>query len=78
MSECKAVSKVAARRYRAAAKTDKMRILDELCALTSWHRDHTRKALREALGPSRPATPRKPRLPVYGEDVLVPLRKCGR
>lgn len=39
-----------------------------------WHRDHARKALRQALGPRRVAKPGKPRPPVYDEDLLVPLR----
>jgi hypothetical protein len=36
-------------RYERGTKEDG--VLDELCALTGWHRDHARKALRAALGP---------------------------
>ena len=53
MSQRKAVTKATATRYRSASKGAKVVILDELCATTGWHRDHARKALREALGPRR-------------------------
>jgi hypothetical protein len=75
MSQRRAVTKATAIRYRSASKKDKATILAELCALTGWHRDHARKALRRALGPKPVARQRKPRPPVYGEDVMAPLRK---
>lgn len=75
MSQRKAVTKATAIRYHSSSPQDKTAILTELCALTGWHRDHARKALRTALRP-RSATPtRTPRTPVYGQEVLVPLRK---
>lgn len=79
MAQRQAVTRQVAIRYRAASKTAKAVILDELCATTGWHRDHARKALRRALGPRpagrtrrRPATPRPPK---YGPDVMAALRK---
>lgn len=75
MSQRKAVTRQIARRYHRASKNDKATILDELCAVTGWHRDHARKALRAALA-TKPAAPqRKPRPPVYGDEVLTALRK---
>jgi threonine dehydrogenase-like Zn-dependent dehydrogenase len=41
-----------------------------LCAVTGWHRDHARKALRTALVP-RVGRPRPPRPPLYGEPELT-------
>lgn len=75
MGQRKAITNATAARYRSASKEAKAVILDELCATTGWHRDHARRALRQALGPQRPAVVRRSRPPTYGDDVLVPLRK---
>jgi hypothetical protein len=48
MSERKAVTKSTALRYARSDRAVKKTILDELCALTHWHRDHARKAYSEA------------------------------
>lgn len=74
LGERKAVTREMARRYRSAAKPDKAVMLDQLCAVNGWHRDHARKALRTVA--SKPvAQQRKPRTPVYGEEVIAALRK---
>ncbi|KRE71159.1 hypothetical protein ASG77_13630 [Arthrobacter sp. Soil762] len=49
VGERKAVTKTTALRYARSDRVARKTILDELCALTLWHRDHARKALRQAL-----------------------------
>jgi hypothetical protein len=34
-------------RYRSAKRSEKGRILDELCATTGWHRKHAVRAFRQ-------------------------------
>jgi len=71
-------------RYRSAGRMDKGRILDELCAVTGWHRKHAIRALASHVGISPEA--RRQRSPTYGatiRDALVALweasdRICGK
>ena len=85
MSERKAVTKKLALEYRRAGKARKGQILDELCRLTDWHRNHARKALKQALL-LKAVRPRPPRPPIYGPAVVKALRflwavqgtPCGR
>lgn len=76
LSERRAVTRATARRYRAASKREKGRILDELCQVTGWHRSHARKALAWPLRPQLVRRrSRSVREPMYGEGVIEALRK---
>jgi hypothetical protein len=73
-----------AERYRSARRTEKGRILDELCATTGWHRKHAVRALRRHETPNR-IYARRARRRRYGaiiKDALTALweasdRVCG-
>jgi hypothetical protein len=75
MGQRKAVTRQIAQRYQSAGKSEKARILDELCALTRWHRDHARKALRAALNPEPVARQPKPRARQYQPEDIQALLK---
>lgn len=67
-------------RWPKASKTEKSAILDAVCQVTGWHRDHARKAIRTALADQARGGPlrRKQREPlrVYGEDAVGLLTRC--
>ena len=75
LAERKAVTETIAIRYSLADKPTKGVILDELCATTGWHRNHARKALTSVLQPKL-VSPRSPRPPRYGPDVIAALTVC--
>ena len=73
-----------AERYRSGTRREKGRILDELCAVTGWHRKH---AVRALCGHSRDAADKpRQRTSRYGatiKDAVVALweasdRVCGK
>jgi hypothetical protein len=71
------VVSVVMKRYRSAKRTDKGRILDELCATTGWHRKHAVRALRqhETVAPGQVAASQERRR-IYGattKDALTAL-----
>lgn len=80
LAQRNAVTKAQLSKWPKATKAEKSAILDAVCQVTGWHRDHARKAIRIALlnqargGPP----PRAPRLPavVYGEEVIALLTRC--
>jgi hypothetical protein len=77
MGQRKAVTQKLATAYRRGTRSDKARILDQLCDLTGWHRDHARKAIR-ATGTVRSHTLRAARQPVYSEGLVEALAVCWR
>jgi len=75
MVERKAVTKEMAARYRKAPKKTKGAMLDELCALTGWTRDHARRSLRRVRRGDITRSKARRRTPIYDDDILKPLRK---
>lgn len=73
----KAVTQKLAAAYRGGSREEKARILDQLCELTGWHRDHARKALR-STGVIRSVTLRPARQLVYPEALVEALAVCWR
>jgi transposase InsO family protein len=76
----KQITKAQLDRWVKASRAEKGQILDAVCAVTGWHRDHARKAIRNALAEriDGGARPRKGRAPVrtYGEDAVELLTRC--
>jgi hypothetical protein len=75
LAERKAVTKAISTRYARLDKAGQTRALDELCAIPGWHRDHARKALKQALRP-RIVKAGRPRSPRYGTTIVASLIFC--
>ena len=74
---------VVVERYRSAGRADKGRILDELCAVTGWHRKHAVRALASHVAILPEARQRRPTYGAPIRDALVALweasdRICGK
>jgi transposase InsO family protein len=80
LGQRKAITRAQLAKWPKATRSEKTVILDAVCQVTGWHRDHARKAIRAALaaqaagGPS----PVKPRVPVivYDDDAVALLTRC--
>ncbi|MDO5681390.1 MAG: DDE-type integrase/transposase/recombinase [Propionibacteriaceae bacterium] len=80
MAERRAITKAQVLKWPKATKTEKTAILDAVCAVTGWHRDHARKAIRTAVADHAAGgpRPRKRREPVrtYTDDAVALLLRC--
>ena len=67
-------------KWSKATKAEKSAILDAVCQVTGWHRDHARKAIRRALADQARGGPpaRVPREVVrtYDDDAVALLTRC--
>lgn len=76
----KAITQAQVGKWPKASKAERSAILDAVCEVTSWNRDHARKATRQALVDHERGGPllRRQREPVrvYGEDVIALLTRC--
>ena len=75
MQQRHAVTNKLAAAYRRGSKREKSAILDQLCALTGWHRDWARTSIRNA-GTIRVVPPRATRAPTYSPRVVAALSTC--
>src|SRR5665647_3380896 len=75
MATRKTITKAQAVRYRNGSRAVKSEILDVVCAVTGYHRDYARRALRLALTP-RVVKARARRPPKYDSEGVAALAKC--
>jgi len=78
LAQRKAITKAQLTKWPKATKSEKSVILGAVCAVTGWHRDHARKAIRNALTGEESTRPRTPREPVrrYDDAAIALLTRC--
>ena len=75
MAEKHAVTRRLAEEYRRATKREKGSILDTLCSITGYSRDHAARMLRAGPPDRRSPRKRRARARIYDADVLFALRR---
>lgn len=77
LAQRKAILASQVAKWPKATKQEKGEILDAICQVTGWHRDHARKMIRRHLTGDTPG-PRRPRDPVftYNQDAVDLLVRC--
>ena len=80
LGQRKAITKAQLAKWPKATRSEKTVILDAVCGVTGWHRDHARKAIRLALAGQAAGgvPPRKRRDPVrvYDDSAVGLLIRC--
>lgn len=78
MAQRRAVTKAQLARYGKGTKQEKSQVLDTICEVNGWHRDHARRVLRRMACGNWPPPPRTPREPVltYDQAVIDALVTC--
>ena len=71
------ITAAVAERYRVAGRAEKGRILDELCAVTGWHRKHAVRALADQPA-IEPEAPRRRRADLRRYRSRMRWWRCGR
>ncbi len=78
LAQRKAITQAQLVKWPKATRVEKGAILDAVCEVTGWHRDHARKAIRGALAGRSARGPRRPREPalVYDDAAVALLTRC--